>query len=294
MNEMQSFGLLTYMPFGDLQSEIKFERGISITPVQQNSFGKIEEIDRGRVSEEDFKIINSYNNAVKKEYDTPTTYAHAENDILCFVATLRIVKPILAYPNYFLHYIPHTMEWRFNKHNIDSAFSIEEHENNDLREFPVNRLPEVIPLWENMPDIQTNKGRVWIALWLNEFAYQERQTEFRILYFVMALESLFGISNSELRFRLSLTTARFISNDFGERDEIFTNIKKAYDIRSGIVHGLRKELELSDLRFAEINLREYLRRALLKIMQDRSLIQIFESTDEDYNKFIKNLVLDSK
>jgi len=132
-----------------------------------------------------------------------------------------------------------------------------------------------------------------VAFWLNEFAYQKKQGEFKILYFAMALESLFGISNYELRFRLALTTARFISNDPGEREEIFNKIKEAYDIRSSIVHGLRKELTLSEIRLAEISLREYLRRALLKIMQNKKLIRIFDSPGDTYGRFIKALLLDN-
>ncbi len=41
----------------------------------------------------------------------------------------------------------------------------------------------------------------------------------------------------EMRFRLSLRIARFLSNSYEERKQISRNVKNAYDLRSAVVHG---------------------------------------------------------
>jgi hypothetical protein len=66
----------------------------------------------------------------------------------------------------------------------------------------------------------------------------ERQTpEDAIVDLVIALESLFGDVGGELRLRISAAVAWLLGNDAEERAAIQRDAKRAYDLRSKIVHG---------------------------------------------------------
>lgn len=58
----------------------------------------------------------------------------------------------------------------------------------------------------------------------------------RLIDAVTAWENLLG-SSSETTFRLTASTAVLLSEDPGERDQIRKAAKKAYDVRSRVVHG---------------------------------------------------------
>lgn len=82
------------------------------------------------------------------------------------------------------------------------------------------------------------------------------------------IEGIFGAS-SEIRFRLSLYMARFLSPDNEvDRRNIFEQVKKLYNVRSKAVHGgiLKGDLSLSATESAKL-----LNDLLIKCIETRSL-----------------------
>jgi hypothetical protein len=64
--------------------------------------------------------------------------------------------------------------------------------------------------------------------------------EDRAIDLMTAAEALFlgdADTNTELKHRLSLRAAYYVSSSIGERLDVFRHIKTAYDVRSALVHG---------------------------------------------------------
>lgn len=81
-----------------------------------------------------------------------------------------------------------------------------------------------------------------IALRRFHFAAQRKRSEDRLIDLLIAAEALFlPDGGGELRYRLSQRLAFFLHDDPTKRMDVFEDIKKAYDIRSKIVHGKQPE-----------------------------------------------------
>lgn len=59
----------------------------------------------------------------------------------------------------------------------------------------------------------------------------------KLIDYMIAFESLYLNDNLELGYKLSVRVACFLGRDKKEKEQIFKEIKKAYDIRSRMVHG---------------------------------------------------------
>lgn len=94
--------------------------------------------------------------------------------------------------------------------------------------------------------------------------YEKDHLEDRFLDLFIALESLFLESSNELTYRLSLNVSIYLGNRLGERRNIFENIKKAYLLRSKIVHGAN--INTDELNKSYKILGEYLRECIKKIL----------------------------
>jgi len=83
-----------------------------------------------------------------------------------------------------------------------------------------------------------------------------------MLSLVMALEALFNVGQTDLRYRIARNMAALLGNSPDEAEYIFQSIKEAYDLRSKLVHTGK-----ADLRKASISsLRLYVQRAILKLL----------------------------
>jgi len=138
----------------------------------------------------------------------------------------------------------------------------------------VNNLLQDIRKWCN--DGTLNK--IDVALRRFHSSYHGR-FEDRIIDQMIAFESLYLGHDSELKYRLALRVAFLLGKDNEEREDIFSNMRKAYDLRSDIVHGNR-QVEISELSSIVPKTEDYLRwsirRFLLLLSQENSLKEIRE------------------
>lgn len=118
----------------------------------------------------------------------------------------------------------------------------------------------------------------------------------KISLYCSVFESLFSVSNTELRHRLSETISFFLSENFDERMFIYKTIQKAYDIRSSIVHGdgLQKRFlkNNNELLFEiAVNTDEILRKCFRKILRNSEYLELFRTgNQEELLKFFQNLI----
>jgi len=138
----------------------------------------------------------------------------------------------------------------------------------------VNNLLQDIRKWCN--DGTLNK--IDIALRRFHSSYHGR-FEDRVIDQMIAFESLYLGYDPELKYRLALRVAFLLGKDNEEREYIFSNMRKAYDLRSDIVHGNR-QVEISELSSTvpktEDYLRQSIRRFLLLLSPGNSLKEIRE------------------
>lgn len=69
------------------------------------------------------------------------------------------------------------------------------------------------------------------------YAHMRERPEDKLIDYIIAFESLFIKEMGELSYRLSLGVAAFLGANLDEKGEIFTLMRKAYKLRSDIVHG---------------------------------------------------------
>ena len=82
------------------------------------------------------------------------------------------------------------------------------------------------------------------------------------------IEALFGI-DSELAFRISLYTARFLApSDGSERSTVFASVKQLYKLRSKAVHGSDMK---GDLQRAVEESADLLRRLVRRCIENNQL-----------------------
>jgi hypothetical protein len=118
----------------------------------------------------------------------------------------------------------------------------------------------------------------------------------KISIYCSVFESLFSISNTELRHRLSEIVAFFLSNDFDERRSIYKTMQTSYDIRSSVVHGdgiqsrfLKNEAKL--LIDTAVETDEILRRCFRKILRSKDLYELFTNkSKEELSEYFQNLI----
>jgi len=113
------------------------------------------------------------------------------------------------------------------------------------------------------------------------FAASRASWEEKIVDLLISSEALFiKDGKEELRFRTALGTAKFLGENPENQEEIFNDMKKAYDLRSNIVHGWKgskgastrekfvkryKENYQANLNLSN-KIEEYIRKSLFKII----------------------------
>jgi hypothetical protein len=121
-------------------------------------------------------------------------------------------------------------------------------------------------------------GPVHTAALVTMKALGDQTWEFRFLLMWLVLECLFGPETPhETTFRLSQRIALFLEKEGSKAQEVFARIKKSYEWRSRIVHGLR----LSNLKGEEsdsllVELEELVRRSLVGILASENSTEIFD------------------
>lgn len=135
-----------------------------------------------------------------------------------------------------------------------------------LSAIEVDRIKQLYPL---ISDAWKNLG---VALDRYNLAKDRFSTIDRILDYCIVMECLYcNDSNHEATYRLSIRAGKYLGTDYNERDSTRENVKKAYKVRSNIVHG--KTLPKPEVQKLTLeHLEEYSRRSLKKMIEDTQAI----------------------
>lgn len=114
---------------------------------------------------------------------------------------------------------------------------------------------------------------LWSALTQHEYAS-------RYINLWAAIESLFGTSSGELRYRISLRIAFFLKKNKADALNIFQKAMGAYDLRSKFVHGVEPKISpLMDQQIFDSEM--FLRNSLSKILLDPNHIATFSGKNRE-------------
>ena len=125
-------------------------------------------------------------------------------------------------------------------HLFFGEYHLEKNEVPDFKEF-LKKL-------EHKPDFLD------IPLRYFNYAHTRERPEDKLIDYMIAFESLFfgKGEKAELSYRLSLRVAAFLGEKRDEKGKIFTLMRRAYDLRSDIVHGssYSKNIEINEENFS--------------------------------------------
>ncbi len=133
---------------------------------------------------------------------------------------------------------------------------------------------------------------VWTALFTVWRALQEnRQAEYRILLFWVALEAIFGPQDArEIRHRISERMALFLASPGEEAKKVYREAKRGYDLRSKIAHGFNvRDLDPNKAVIQMRQAADWLRDSLRKILRDEDLMNVLNSKSRE--DFLDELAL---
>ena len=136
----------------------------------------------------------------------------------------------------------------------------------------------LVKFWEAYKDVNFEKNR-FIELAVRRFnlSHIRKDLEDKLIDMMIAFEALYLTDNAELSYKLATRAAFILGIDKkkSEQKEIYLFLKKAYAIRSQIVHGskhlnqnkieLSKNKEISVQEFI-LQLEDYLRQSILHFM----------------------------
>lgn len=157
--------------------------------------------------------------------------------------------------------------------------------------------PRADDIGANPKAFPTNTSR-WIrAHYFTQAARANSNLGVKIANYCTAFESLFSTDPQELSHKLSERIACFLESKEDSRISLYREIKKAYYIRSAVVHGSApSKKQQRDIVSVAVSCDEIIRRLLRGILEDKNLHKYFlngagEGSFEDY---LLSLVLKGK
>ncbi len=124
-------------------------------------------------------------------------------------------------------------------------------------------------------------GRFERAFYFSQAARTSSDLGVKIANYCTCLEALFSTDSKELSHKLSERVACFLESELEGRLKLFHLIKKAYGIRSRVVHGAGGSKSLQrEVIATSISCDHILRRIFLTILENQSLFDRFLSKSE--------------
>jgi hypothetical protein len=115
--------------------------------------------------------------------------------------------------------------------------------------------------WET---VHSKPKRIYSAIRRFSSSYEKRVSSDRLIELVIGLESIFGDGADSIAYKIALRVSCFIYPPGEDRKRAFTSIKRAYEDRSKIIHGVRSEAKYKE----EIDdIEDLLRKAINKLLE---------------------------
>jgi len=123
-------------------------------------------------------------------------------------------------------------------------------------------------------------------------AREARNLAYKISNYCSAFETIFSTDSSELTYKLSERVSFFLKDE-RSKIETFKALKSAYSIRSKLTHGdVLSPKQINDIYDIAKVTDEILRLALNKIIWDDKLSSIFDSKNEEVDRYFEELIFE--
>lgn len=138
--------------------------------------------------------------------------------------------------------------------------------------------------------MQKNYSRIGRSLIFVKQAREAKNIAYKIANYCSAFETIFSTDNSELTYKLSERVAFFLKNDLN-MNETFKSMKNAYGIRSKLTHGdVLTNKQIDNIFDISKETDSILRISLNKILENDELRNIFDSNNENVEKYFEKLI----
>ncbi|MCX5855204.1 MAG: HEPN domain-containing protein, partial [Deltaproteobacteria bacterium] len=130
----------------------------------------------------------------------------------------------------------------------------------------------------------TPANRIQHALYFTSAARANSDIGLKVSFYCSAIEALFASNPSELTHQLSERVASFLEDDPRKRSVLYGDVKRAYSVRSIVVHGKRAKASRCD-QFVEAAeaLDKMLRQVYFKIFTEPVAMTLIKLDDEEFN-----------
>ncbi|KMP50164.1 HEPN domain-containing protein [Bacillus cereus] len=145
-----------------------------------------------------------------------------------------------------------------------------------------------------VPDIYNLKStRVDRAFHFLQAARREDSVPVKIMNYCTVLECLFTRDNTELTHKIAERFAKIIGKEIGERIGYYNLIKRAYAIRSLVIHGQPiSSKKLREVQEIAIELDNAIRILFNELFFNENVGRFFAQSDEELDKGFLNMILE--
>jgi hypothetical protein len=134
--------------------------------------------------------------------------------------------------------------------------------------------------------LRSELGRTMRAFYWIQAGRAARGLGERIASFCTAMESLFATSSSELAHQLAERMALFLSDEPEDRLRIYREVKRAYGIRSRVVHGdVLRQSKVAELLESSLACDALLRQTIQKAATNEEARKALEGGNDDLDQY---------
>ncbi len=224
----------------------------------------------------------------EKEPKTRSIQEHVHESIIYGNLALWLSRPSRIGFKYFMHWEHINTKWYLRQYSEPRPLAALSHYTRVS--LTKNDIEYAKLLHSNIAALP-RRGAVFTAIVVLWDALCESDGQKRYLFHWIALEALFGTSQGgEITYRLSQRIAFFLGSNSEERKDISRLVKRAYSLRSDVVHGMRlKKLTEEKSNTLMRNTERWIRDSIKKILQDDKLIEVFSCKERE--SYLNDLVL---
>ncbi len=107
----------------------------------------------------------------------------------------------------------------------------------------------------------------------------------KIAMYCSLFETLFSTDAAEITHKIAHRIAVFLEQEPQKRCELYARIKKAYGIRSKVVHGDEVKMEAKMIQAISVDVDEIARRIFRKIGSSKELFDQFQATKGELDEY---------
>ena len=215
--------------------------------------------------------------------ETPAEIARATFDKV--VSALRLFKhgiagfsTIMTTPITWFPYGGGFTNW-YGKHFEPSRFILTEPE--------VKEYKALFQEFSQKESLLQDSSFLNLALRRFNYAHERKRPEDKLIDYMIALETMYIVDDpGEYGYKIAIRAASLLGKTLQEKERIFLEIKKAYHLRSKIVHGSKKVGDKNSVSIQDVSkIEQYVRGSILesiKLIPGKSHSEIIKSVEEAF------------